>query len=316
LVPATLTLHASFLGIEDEADLAMMNSIQPEASRASLRLSGASSTTNLSGLGQSQSHSSILTPNVATSSYFSTLFEPSLNSLFIRSTSDVVRSDYEQEALLKQLAHNENLKLRISRGAGKICDMISPWMHSDRFRNPVVPSWNDYSIKTSHSNADVLMEHEDFIQLIHPPLDVLDFNGNRLTTDCKRQICSSFDPHISCPPRCNCARQVDIISRYDNSWSDMEKAIFVDKFLQFPKRFSKIASYFTNKTTKDCVKFYYDSKATIPYKQLLREMDNRRRNLKNSWSHSLLASRSLGESVYESSSAYLDLTPVYDFWYR
>ena len=40
----------------------------------------------------------------------------------------------------------------------------------------------------------------------------------------------------------------------------MEKVIFVDKFLQFPKNFSKIASFLTNRSTKDCVRFYYDSK--------------------------------------------------------
>lgn len=41
----------------------------------------------------------------------------------------------------------------------------------------------------------------------------------------------------------------------------MEKAIFLDKFMQFPKNFSKIASFLTNRSTKDCVRFYYDSKA-------------------------------------------------------
>ena len=41
----------------------------------------------------------------------------------------------------------------------------------------------------------------------------------------------------------------------------MEKVIFLDKFMQFPKNFSKIASFLTNRSTKDCVRFYYDSKA-------------------------------------------------------
>jgi hypothetical protein len=50
----------------------------------------------------------------------------------------------------------------------------------------------------------------------------------------------------------------------------MEKIIFLDKFMQFPNNFSKIAAFLTNRTTKDCVKFYYDSKTTIPYKSLLR----------------------------------------------
>ena len=41
----------------------------------------------------------------------------------------------------------------------------------------------------------------------------------------------------------------------------MEKVIFVDKFILFPKNFSKIASFLINRSTKDCVRFYYDSKA-------------------------------------------------------
>ena len=48
--------------------------------------------------------------------------------------------------------------------------------------------------------------------------------------------------------------------RFERVWTDMEKVIFVDKFLQFPKNFSKIASFLTNRSTKDCVRFYYDSK--------------------------------------------------------
>jgi len=84
-------------------------------------------------------------------------------------------------------------------------------------------------------------------------------------------------------------------------WSDMEKVIFVDKFIQarpahpltahtlsytphahtlpfssrpfqhtlpptssglrqYPKNFSKIASFLTNRSVQDCVRFYYDSK--------------------------------------------------------
>ncbi|EED92588.1 MYB DNA binding protein/ transcription factor-like protein, partial [Thalassiosira pseudonana CCMP1335] len=59
--------------------------------------------------------------------------------------------------------------------------------------------------------------------------------------------------------------------KHVNVWSDMEKCIFLDRFLHHPKDFRKIASFLKNKTTKDCIQFYYDSKKTIPYKHALKE---------------------------------------------
>lgn len=65
-------------------------------------------------------------------------------------------------------------------------------------------------------------------------------------------------------------------------WSDVERLIFVDKFLQFPKRFHRISAFLANKSTRDCIAYYYDSKKAIPYKELLREQQQRRRG-KVSW---------------------------------
>merc|ERR1740130_481637 len=64
--------------------------------------------------------------------------------------------------------------------------------------------------------------------------------------------------------------------------SDVERVIFIDKFLQFPKDFCRIAQFLTSKTTRDCVAYYYATKKTIPYKELLREQLLRRRG-KPSW---------------------------------
>ena len=55
-----------------------------------------------------------------------------------------------------------------------------------------------------------------------------------------------------------------------NPWSDIEKAIFVDKFCQWPKNFRKIGGFLRNKSTGDCISFYYASKKFINYKLLLR----------------------------------------------
>mmetsp|Transcript_35125 Transcript_35125/g.75851 ORF Transcript_35125/g.75851 Transcript_35125/m.75851 type:complete len:535 (+) Transcript_35125:98-1702(+) len=54
-------------------------------------------------------------------------------------------------------------------------------------------------------------------------------------------------------------------------WSDIEKCIFLDSFFHHPKKFRKISSFLPNKTTKDCVQYYYDSKQNIPYKQASKE---------------------------------------------
>jgi Myb-like DNA-binding domain len=65
--------------------------------------------------------------------------------------------------------------------------------------------------------------------------------------------------------------------RHLNVWTDMEKCIFLDRFLQHPKDFRKIASFLRNKSTRDCVEFYYNSKKTVPYKLSLKEHVMRRK---------------------------------------
>jgi hypothetical protein len=69
--------------------------------------------------------------------------------------------------------------------------------------------------------------------------------------------------------------------------------------LQFPKDFKKIASFLRNKTTKDCVQFYYDSKQSVPYKGALREhvMRRKRRGDYNVWTQTIEAALSVGAVV-------------------
>lgn len=84
-----------------------------------------------------------------------------------------------------------------------------------------------------------------------------------------------------------------------NIWSDMEKCIFLDRFLQFPKDFRRIASFLRSKTTKDCVAFYYDSKQTVPYKGALKEhtMRRKRKGDYQIWDASIQAAISAGATV-------------------
>lgn len=68
-----------------------------------------------------------------------------------------------------------------------------------------------------------------------------------------------------------------------NNWTDVEKIIFLDKFVQYPKNFSRISSFLRRKRTRDCVRLYYDSKHDINYKALLREHQQRRRGRVGCW---------------------------------
>ena len=75
----------------------------------------------------------------------------------------------------------------------------------------------------------------------------------------------------------------EVISSQCHQWSDLEKCIFVDKFLQYPKSFGKIAAFFMHKRACDCARLYYDTKYAIDYKALLREHQQRRRGVRISW---------------------------------
>ncbi len=89
-----------------------------------------------------------------------------------------------------------------------------------------------------------------------------------------------------------------------NLWTDVEKCIFLDRFLQFPKDFRRIASFLKNKTTKDCISFYYDSKQTVPYKGALKEhiMRRKRKGDYQVWDASIQAAVSVGATVTAGSS--------------
>uniref|UniRef100_A0A3Q3W1Z9 Uncharacterized protein n=1 Tax=Mola mola TaxID=94237 RepID=A0A3Q3W1Z9_MOLML len=62
-----------------------------------------------------------------------------------------------------------------------------------------------------------------------------------------------------------------------NVWTDHEKEIFKEKFVQHPKNFGLIASYLERKCVADCVLYYYLTKKNHNYKTLVRRNYGRRR---------------------------------------
>ena len=89
-----------------------------------------------------------------------------------------------------------------------------------------------------------------------------------------------------------------------NVWTDMEKCVFLDRFMQYPKDFHKIATFLRNKSTKDCISFYYLSKQTVPYKKALKEhmMRRKRRGEYHVWDDTVQAALSVGAVVKAGSS--------------
>ena len=106
-----------------------------------------------------------------------------------------------------------------------------------------------------------------------------------------------------------------------NVWTDMEKCIFFDRFLHHPKDFRKISSFLRNKTTKDCIAFYYNSKKTIPYKHALKEFLQRkkRHGAVVGWDATIQAALSVGAIIKPGESPEKPLKfvlPQNDYTYR
>lgn len=54
-------------------------------------------------------------------------------------------------------------------------------------------------------------------------------------------------------------------------WTAEEEKIFIDRYLQYPKLFSRIAAFLPAKSTSDCVQFYYRNKKRLRLKQRLQQ---------------------------------------------
>ena len=155
-----------------------------------------------------------------------------------RRLSDVVRSDYEEAEVVKKFEDKHKEEERIRKGAGDVPAMLTA------------------------------MER-------HQLPEYVDASNARGTTDGQPARCAGFSPEEACPVSCNCPAVVEVERKRMNLWTDMEKCIFLDKFIQHPKNFMRISSFLPRKSSEDAVQFYYDSKTSIDYKALLKEAVNR-----------------------------------------
>uniref|UniRef100_A0A915KC10 SANT domain-containing protein n=1 Tax=Romanomermis culicivorax TaxID=13658 RepID=A0A915KC10_ROMCU len=67
-----------------------------------------------------------------------------------------------------------------------------------------------------------------------------------------------------------------LLHNFRVAWSDEEKLLFKQKFIQYGKNFAAIAMFFTKKTTQDCVQYYYLTKKRESYKRIMRRPYRRR----------------------------------------
>jgi hypothetical protein len=151
-----------------------------------------------------------------------------------------VRSEYEQEQIIQEIAAKEALEKRIEFGGSELPRQVGRFEKS--LRGEFIRTFTD-------QRMDIMEQEREFANT--------------------------------------------------NVWTDMEKAIFLDRFLQFPKDFKKIASFLRSKTTKDCVRFYYDSKQSVPYKGALREhiMRRKKKGDYQIWDATIQAALSVGAVI-------------------
>ncbi|KAF2358361.1 N-CoR GPS2-interacting domain, partial [Trinorchestia longiramus] len=65
-----------------------------------------------------------------------------------------------------------------------------------------------------------------------------------------------------------------------NTWSEQEKDIFREKYLQHPKNFVLIASYLEKKTVANCIHYYYSTKKKENYKAQVKRRIRKPRSTK------------------------------------
>lgn len=208
------------------------------------------------------------------------------SSRLMTSRSDIARSDYEQEQLLQELM------LKEQREASRQKTILR--------KIPNQLDFEDRSVQAMRAN-----------------------DNNIYSTDGAYARCYGLSPREPCPRipgymGCNCARGVEIERRRVNPWTDIEKLVFIDRFLQYPKNFFKVAAGLANKDARDCVSFYYDVKKLAGFKRLLRQHGTalRRRETRDGWIVVVRAAQAIGvplpDAVLESTLPNAPVLPIHE----
>jgi len=107
-----------------------------------------------------------------------------------------------------------------------------------------------------------------------------------------------------------------------NTWSEEEKQTFIEKLVDFSlrperegvkKNFYAISRFIPNKTTRDCVRFYYLNKRTPFFKQMYKKFEVKNRkaySLKNKYRHRDESKREQASIIDSSSETATTYTPT------
>lgn len=93
-----------------------------------------------------------------------------------------------------------------------------------------------------------------------------------------------------------------------NIWTEQEKEIFREKYLQHPKNYVVIASYLERKSVNDCIQYYYSTKKKENYKMLVKRRIRRPRKPNNQPVVEVLGMNSTGVTTRGSVAASLRTT--------
>eukprot|EP00210_Caulerpa_lentillifera_P004129 g3937.t1 len=74
----------------------------------------------------------------------------------------------------------------------------------------------------------------------------------------------------------------DLLKHFEcKPWSEEEKKIFMEKFIEHPKDFYKIAQFLPYRTTGDCVEFFYSNKKLDEFGNVRRKQQLKKRRLQS-----------------------------------
>lgn len=144
---------------------------------------------------------------------------------------------------------------RTTRRSTAITDAV----RSDLEMEQIIASLgNDDATDPNHLSVRNLATIPDMVSVTHGQVDYVFDDTNHAVENPKEY----YGPHTGI-----------------HDWTDEEKTIFIDKFAAFPKQFGIIADYLPNKTSAQCVDYYYlHKKRQIDFRKIVSQFaPNKRR---------------------------------------